>query len=325
MAPGALASGWLPHGADATWTYKWSDSVYAPAPTLEKVTVKEQKGSSFTLAWTTEGQGNGADAVASAGIVSFQDTNAGLVNTDWSSSSPPPAFPVLCATTTSCPNALTSTFYNVIWGSRAPVLSEPLLRGVAWSGTGGAAGDVSGSSTYLGTERISVPAFPGPVTAAKVQTQIAQAGALGDPYGSGIRTTWWVYGVGPVKVEFQHSGGANAPVTTAVLQSTNQQAAAPPPDTNYFPLRRGAVSTYRWTNGKHFPKPEVERFTVDKVVNDSARFSVKSVSARSTCSAATGSPSAWRASRTSGVRRSRRHGRASRSSAASVISSRRSI
>ena len=53
-----------------------------------------------------------------------------------------------------------------------------------------------------------MPAFPMPVTAAKVQTQITQAGALGDPYGSGLRTTWWVYGVGPVKVEFLHSAAA---------------------------------------------------------------------------------------------------------------------
>ena len=69
-----------------------------------------------------------------------------------------------------------------------------------------------------------------PVVAAKISSQITQAGALGDPYGSGIRTIWWVYGVGPVKVVFQHAGGTDAPVTTAVLQTTNQTPQPPPPD-----------------------------------------------------------------------------------------------
>src|SRR5262245_27214955 len=84
VLPGvASANTWLPHGMHATWTYEWRDSVYAPTPTKEKVTVKEVKGASFTLAWTTEGLENAPDAIDSAGTVSFQETNAGLVNTDW--------------------------------------------------------------------------------------------------------------------------------------------------------------------------------------------------------------------------------------------------
>jgi hypothetical protein len=277
VVPGASAGSWLPHPADATWTYQWSDTVYAPTPTSEKVTVKEQKGTAFTLAWTTDGLSNPDDAITSNGKVAFQETNSGLVNTDWTSTPPPPQFPVLCAAAAQCPNALSSVFYNVIWGSRNPVLDEPILKGIVWAGTGGAAGDVAGVSTYVGTESITVPAFPMPVTAAKVQTQITQAGALGDPYGSGLRTTWWVYGVGPVKVEFLHAGGAPAPVTTAVLQSTNQTPLTPPTDVDYFPLTKGLTLTYRWTNPMHLPKPEVQRFTVDAVANSSGRFAVKDV------------------------------------------------
>jgi hypothetical protein len=276
--PQAVAGTWLPHPTDATWTYAWSDSMYAPTSTTEKVTVKESKGGSFTLAWTTQDQGNLDEAVASAGVVKFQESNVGLINTDWSSTPPPPAFPVLCARAALCPNSLASTYYNVIWGSRSPVLAEPVVKGLVWSSTGGAQGDVSATSTYVGTEPVTVPAFEGPVTAAKVQTEIAQAGALGDPYGSGVRTVWWVYGVGPVKVEFEHAGGAGAPVTTAVLQGTNQTPGSPPTDEVYFPLRKGQTLTYRWTNKKHLPKPEVETFTVDEVVNGSARFTAKSVS-----------------------------------------------
>ena len=125
---------------------------------------------------------------------------------------------------------------------------------------------------------ITVPAFPNPVLAAKVRSQITQAGALGDPYGSGTRTIWWVYGVGPVKVVFQHSGGTNAPVTTAVLQSTSETAQAPPPDASYFPMKVGLKGTYRWTNKRYFKKPEVESYSVDQAANATAILKVQSVS-----------------------------------------------
>ena len=53
----ARADDWWPHPADATWTYEWTDSVYNPIPTKEKVTVKEQQGTSWVLSWTTRNQG----------------------------------------------------------------------------------------------------------------------------------------------------------------------------------------------------------------------------------------------------------------------------
>ena len=201
VAP-ARADGWLPHSSDATWTYQWTDSAYNPTPTNEIVTVKSTAADSFVLAWTTDGAKNPTAAPQSAGTVSFQQTTYGIVNTDWSSTPPPTTFPILCSSLASCGNSLASAYYNVIWGSRAPVLFEPLLKGTSWSTTGGAANDVTSTNDYIGTQQVTVPAFPQPVTAAVVQSQITQAGALGDPYGSGERTTWWVYGVGPVKVVF---------------------------------------------------------------------------------------------------------------------------
>ena len=273
----ATADDWLPHPSDATWTYQWTDSVYNTAPTKEGVTVKENKGTSFVLAWTTDGQGNPDDAPDSTGTVSFQETTSGLLNTDWSSNAPPQAFPILCASPVRCGNSLASTYYNVIWGGRVPVLSEPLLTGASWTSSGGAGNDVASTSRYLGTEDITVPAFDHPVTASIVRSDITQAGALGDPYGSGIRTIWWVYGVGPAKIQFEHAGGAGAAVTTAVLQATNQKPKAPPPDVDYFPLRKGLKARYSWTNTKYMTKASVQDFTVDQVVNASARVSVKSV------------------------------------------------
>jgi hypothetical protein len=273
--PGDL---WLPHPADATWTYQWTDSVYNTTPTNEVVTVKSQAGTSFVLAWTTDGAGNPDDAPQSAGTVSFQETGIGLVNTDWSSTPPPPAFPILCATTTQCGNSLAGSLYNLIWGSRTPLLPEPLLRGASWTATGAAQNDVTSANDYLGTEVVSVPAFPQPVVAAKVQSTITQAGAIGDPYGSGLRTVWWVYGVGPVKIVFAHAGGSNAPVTTVVLRSTNQTPQAAPSDLDFFPLDVGGKSTFRWTNKKHFPKPEIEKVSIDQSSNGTAIFKVASVS-----------------------------------------------
>jgi hypothetical protein len=276
----ALASGWLPHPDGATWTYQWSDTAYQQTPTREKVTVKSSKGSNFTLAWTTEDEAlaNPDDAAAGVGTVTFQETNSGVNATDWSSNAPPAAFPVLCDKAAQCGNSLASTYYNVIWGSRVPLLSEPLQQGATWSSTGGAGQDVTGSSRYLGHEQVTVPAFPGPVTAAKIRTEITQTGALGDPYGSGVRTVWWVWGVGPVKVVFAHAGGAGAPVTTSVLTSTTLKPEPPPSDEVWFPLVKDRKATYGWTNTRWLRQPVVEQVTTTSVANGSAQLAVSSVS-----------------------------------------------
>jgi hypothetical protein len=285
--PAADAS-WLPHPAGAQWQYRWTDSEYNTSGTVENVDVQQQSGSTFTLGWAAQGQQIPAAGTTSLtcpqatpvpdlGTVSFEDTDSGLINTDWNSCPPPPNFPVLCPTT-SCANSLASTLYNLIWGDRVPLISEPLLQGTSWTATGGAQNDVSSSSQYLGEQLVKVPAFPNGVHAAEIRSTIAQAGALGDPYGSGVRTTWWAYGVGPVQISFAHSGGMSAPVTTAVLESTNLTPVAPPPDQDYFPLRQGLSGTYKWTNSKHLAQPEVETVSVSAVLNRTAQVTVKSVS-----------------------------------------------
>ena len=146
--------------------------------------------------------------------------------------------PSLCAPASgsACPNSLGSVLYDVIWGGRSPVLSEPLLQGLSWGSRGGADGSVSSTNDYLGLRRVTVPAFPHGVTAAVVRSQITLAGTPGDDYGSGTRTIWWVRGVGPVKLELDHVDGS---VTRAQLLRTNQAAAAVLPDQDFFPLRLG--------------------------------------------------------------------------------------
>jgi hypothetical protein len=280
-APASAGASWFPHPADASWTYEWSDSVYSPTPTKEKITVKERRGTSFLLEWTTGDLGNPDDAPCCRGSVAFQEASYGLINQvppGWESDAPPPHFPKLCAVVSPCGNSLSSTLYMLIWGTQAPLLAEPLVRGTTWAATGGFDGTVASTSRYVGRESVTVPAFPQPVPAAKIRTEITQAGALGDPYGSGIRTVWWVWGVGPVKISFEHSGGADAPVGTAMLLETNQTPLFPPADANYFPMDKGKKFRYRWTNTKHMKRPSVQLFTVEETANRSARLNAAHVS-----------------------------------------------
>jgi len=273
MPASALADDWLPHPANAQWQYEWSDSVYNPSGTVEAVTVKDENDSSgcgWMLQWSSS-----STAMPDSGTACFSDQSFGLVNTDWSSTPPPSNMPELCAGLSGCANSLASALYNVIWGSRSPVLSEPVLQGTTWTSTGGASNEVTSSSRYLGLQLVKVPAFPSGVVAAAVRSQIALGGTFGDDYGSGARTTWWVRGVGPVKVEFDHVDGS---VTNVSLLQTNLTPSTVLPDQDYFPLRQGLTGTYQWINHKHFKQAEVEKVSVDAVSNRSARIDVKSVS-----------------------------------------------
>ncbi|MCW2967303.1 MAG: hypothetical protein JWM71_1075 [Solirubrobacteraceae bacterium] len=275
----SFADGWWPHPADATWTYAWGDSAYAPSSTLEQVTVKSgADAKAFALGWTTQDLGNPPEAIASQGAVSFNQTASGLQVSDWASTAAAATFPVLCAQLANCGNSLSGALYLVIWGNRSPLLAEPVVDGQTWSSTGGVDGDVTSTSSLVDVEKVQVPAFPDGVEAAKVRSEISQAGALGDPYGSGVRTTWWVYGVGPVKVQFQHAGGSDASTSEAVLQSTSLAPAAAPSSTNYLPITKGDTHRFSWTNSKHLAKPSVQDVATDATVNGSGRFVDSSVS-----------------------------------------------
>src|SRR3954454_15258640 len=269
------ANQWLPTSEGATWTYEWTDASYSPTPTKEKYTIDSAKASAFTLAWTTKDQGNSDGSVDSQGQMAFNRSEAGLINTDWASTAPPSQFPILCAQASGCGNSLASSLYMVIWGTRGPVLQEPLLGGSSWGATGGASGDVQSDNRYVGRAKVTVPAFPDGVMASKVESDVTQAGALGDPYGSGTRTIWWVYGVGPVKVEFQHTGGG---LQEAHLVSTNLFPKAAPSDVNYLPLNRGETFKLSYRNSRWMKKRSIQRFTVSQVVNNTARVDVKQVS-----------------------------------------------
>lgn len=270
--PDDPAVAWLPSTDTAEWTYSWSNSAHSPTPRQERFTVASRSGTSFQLKW--EEPEPPAETPPSSGTMDFQRTDAGLVNLNYQSTQPPGNFPILCASPTGCGNSLAGTYHVLIWGTRSPVLAEPLQKGTRWTSLGGARNDVSSVNRYVGTTRVTVPAFPDGVDAAVVQSTVTQAGAIGDPYGSGVRTIHWVYGVGPVRVVFRHAGGET---TRSDLVATSLKPLPAPSDVDHFPLREGSRSTFRWRNDRHMPRWAVQRFTVAQVVNGSARVDVKSV------------------------------------------------
>lgn len=266
----------MPNTEDATWTYAWYDNTYSNALTYERYTVAARSDATVRLAWTTDDAGNGEGAVASNGFVDYRYNDSGLTNANWSSTPPPPQFPVLCAQSgPDCGNSLAGSHYHVIWGSRSPVLQEPLVRGATWTARGGQSNDVASVNRYLGVERIVVPAFPLGINAAKVESDISQIGSLGDKHGTGLRTTWWVYGVGPVKVAFRHAGGEYSEVQ---LYTTNLLPKVAPSDKARLPFIRGQRLRYRYTNRKHLPAPSRQEFTVVDVANGTARVDVRELS-----------------------------------------------
>ncbi|MCW3014590.1 MAG: hypothetical protein JWO02_1682 [Solirubrobacterales bacterium] len=264
---------WLPFSDSADWVYGWSDSAYSPTVRKEHFTVQSRSGTSFRLSWSEIDPP--ADQSPSAGLMDFQHTDAGLVNLNYQSTAPPPQMPILCASPAGCGNSVAGTDYLLIWGTRSPTLAEPLLAGTRWSSVGGVQNDVTSDNRYIGRTRVVVPAFPAGVPAARVDSTITQAGAIGDPYGSGVRSVYWVRGVGPARIVFRHSGGET---TESDLISTSLKPLPLPSDANLLPLTRGKTATFRWRNSKHMPAWSTQKFTVSQVVNNSAQVDVANVS-----------------------------------------------
>ena len=264
---------WLPRSDGAAWTYQWSNSAFASVPRTENYSLSVRSGRWFRLNFNEVGLRPDQDPAA--GSMDFFTTDVGLVNLNYSSTPAPRNFPILCSSAIACGNTIAGSLFLTIWGTRSPVLAEPLVKGTTWTSTGGAQNDVVAQNRYVGHERVAVPAFPGGIDAAKVESVVTQAGALGDPFGSGVRTVWWVYGVGPVKIAFQHTGGETS---FASLSATTLTPKALPSDANLLPLKAGAISRYRWRNDKHMKRWSEQRFEVSGLVNNTARVNVKDVS-----------------------------------------------
>ena len=267
-----LSDQWLPRSDGAEWVYGWSNSDHQPTMRKEKFVVQSRNGTAFRLRWNEVDPP--ANEQAQSGTMDFRHTEAGLVNLNYQSTQPPPQFPILCASAAECGNSLAGSYFLLIWGTRSPTLVEPLLAGTRWNSLGGANNDVASSNRYRGRQRITTAAFPGGVDTAVVESDVSQAGALGDPFGSGVRTVHWVRGVGPVKIVFRHAGGETS---QAELLSTNLTPLPMPSDANLLPLNRGDTASFRWRNSRYMRKWSRQRFEVAEVVNASSRVDVKHV------------------------------------------------
>src|SRR3954470_1179862 len=267
------ANPWPPRTDGASWTYAWSNTTYQPAPRREKYTVTARAGTSFRLRW--DELDPPATETPSSGTIDFQHTDTGLVNTNYSSSQPPPRYPILCASASQCASSLSAAWYMVIWGTRSPVFAEPMLVGTRWSSLGGADNDVASTNHYEGHVKVKVPAFPAGVDAARVDSEVTQAGAIGDPFGTLTRTVYWVYGVGPVRAVLRHASGETS---TMDLLETSLKPLPLPTDVNLLPLNSGDKGTFRWRNSKYMKAWSTQSFTVSDVVNSTARVDGKQVS-----------------------------------------------
>ena len=174
VAPGALAAdGWLPHPADATWTYQWTDSVYThDADDREGHRQGRPRARRSRSPGRRDGLDNPAEAPSSTtGRSSSRTRTPGLVNTDWSSNAPPPSFPVLCAHAGELRQLPREHATTTSSGARArPCSPSRCSRGRRGRARAARSNDVSSTSTYLGTEQVTVPAFRRPVIAAKVRS-----------------------------------------------------------------------------------------------------------------------------------------------------------
>ena len=160
----------------------------------------------------------------------------------------------------------------MFWGTRSPVLAEPLVQGARWSAVGGADNDVASVNRYLGQRAGRRARVPGGRRDGAVESDVTHAGALGDPFGSGLRTVWWAYGIGPVKIVFQHSGGETS---LSELQSTNARPAPAAARRQRAAVHRGQRATFRWRNNRHMRRWSRQRFKVAGVLNNTARVDVR--------------------------------------------------
>ena len=138
------------------------------------------------------------------------------------------------------------------------MLPEPLHIGSTWTSRGGSRNDVTSANKVVGLETVIVPAFKDKLLAVRVDSEITAKG--GDAFGSGTRKVWWVWGIGPVLMEFTHAGSKKA-FTKAVLFGTSLPLVTTPNVDSWFPFTKGWKATYRWTNTRHLARPVVERIT----------------------------------------------------------------
>ena len=211
------------------------------------------------------------------GTIDFQHTDAGLVNTNYQSTQPPPQLPDPVRERFGLRNSSLSA--RLVPGDLGHALAR--LRRA----------DAAGHALELARRRVQRRRLDQPLRRA-FQGQGAgvpgghrrRADRLRGHAGGRDRrpvrharraTTYWVRGVGPVRTVLRHASGETS---TAELLETNLKPLPLPSDVNLLPLNRGDSGTLRWRNSKHMKAWSTQKYSVSEVVNSTARVDVKHVS-----------------------------------------------
>ena len=306
-SPAAADDLWLPHSANAAWTYQWTDTTYATTPTLEKVTVKSQTGAALR-ARVDDGRARQPGRRGRAPRERCRSRRRTPASSTPTGRALRRRRPSRCSArrSPSCGNALSSTLYNVIWGARQPVLAEPLLQGLDL--------DEHGRRRERRLEHVLVPRPREGRRAGIPERRRGGEGDVDDHPGRRARR--------PVRQRHAHDlvgvrrrpgedrvrphGRRSRTGDDAELQSTNQTPLPSPTDVDFFPLRKGKTLAFRWTNTKYLKKPEVDTVQHRRGrQRHGAPHAQVARPGRSRRRAPTASRSASTASRTSGATRRR--------------------
>ena len=199
-----------------------------------------------------------------AGTMDFRHTDAGLVNLNYQSYASRRRSSRSCAPCGhDCANSVAGT-----------LLPADLGHALADAGRAAGAGHPlelarrrqqrrrQRRAATSGARSVMVPRLPAAAsTRRRCESEITQAGAIGDPFGSGVRTVWWVRGVGP---------GQDRPSATRAARSSEAELRS----TTLKPLAaslrrrtccRSTAATrcvYRWRNSRHMKRWSRQRFDV---------------------------------------------------------------
>ena len=160
------ADQWLPSSDGAEWVYAWTNSDYSPPPRTERYVVQSRAGTAFRLRW--EEVGAGPFDTPSAGTIDFRNSDAGLVNLNYQSTQPPRAVPDPVRERDLVRQQRRGRDVHADLGHALADAVRAAAAGTRWNSLGGAANDVASSNRYEGREKLTVPAFPNGIEAAKI-------------------------------------------------------------------------------------------------------------------------------------------------------------
>ena len=207
---------------------------------------------------------NPPDAVSSTGKVDFQETDQGIVNTDWTSNPPPPHLPDPLRVSCIVRQRLASTLLQRHLGLAEPGARRAAAEGRRVGRTPAARRTTSRARRCTSaTRRSSVPAFPRPSSppsraadhAGRSARRSVRQRHAHDLVGLRRRAR-----EGRVRPRRRRQRARD----DVVLRVTNLTPLPTPSNIDYFPLGKGRTMTYRWTNTKHLqahPRSDAYRST----------------------------------------------------------------